>query len=497
MRWTWTAVVGTAVVCLPAVALAGDWPQFRGPGGTGVAADAPAPAEWAADKNVRWKVTVPGYAWSSPIVWGDKVFVTTAVSDKQSKPRAMGFGGGGGGPGGGGFRPGGPGGGPPGDRPMPPPGGGGPGGGGFRPGGGPGGGGGFGPGRMGSGGPPPDAVYRWELVCLDRATGNVLWKQTAAERKPAIPANMGNTFASETPLTDGERVYAYFGTTGLLACFDLAGKPLWSKDLGAHKMMAGWGTGSSPALADGRLFVQCDNEEKSFLAAFDAKTGNELWRADRDEKSSWGTPFVWRTKGRTEIVALGNRVRSYDPAGGKVLWELAAGGQFNASPTADEELLYFGTSGPMSNGPLYAIRAGAAGDLSLKSGETSNAGVAWYRSGAGPRMASPLLYQGRLYVLGQGILGCYDAKTGKPAYEKERLPRAKGFTASPWAADGKLFCLDEDGQTFVVQAGPEFKLLGTNKLDSEMFWASPALAGGDLFVRGLDHVYCIAPATPK
>jgi outer membrane protein assembly factor BamB len=340
---------------------------------------------------------------------------------------------------------------------------------------------------------PPDAVYRWEVYCLDRSEGKILWHSLAAEKKPTIPIHPTNTYASETPVTDGERVYAYFGMTGLY-CFDFAGRQVWSKDLGSYKMMFGFGTGSSPALDGGRLFLQCDNEEKSFLVALDKKTGKELWRADRSEKSSWGTPFVWRTKGRTEVVACGGSgAKSYDPATGKMLWELSGlRGGFNATPVAGDEMLYLGAGGPMGNSPLYAVRAGASGDITLKDGARSNDGVAWMRTGAGPGIASPLVYGDYLYVLDQrgGMVSCYGAKTGKPAYQRQRVAGAKGFTASPWGNGGKVYCLDEDGQTFVLKAGPEFKLLGKNKID-EMCWATPALSGGALFLRGLDHLYCL------
>ncbi len=485
MKRLWTLPLCVGLACLPAAARAGDWPQFRGPGGAGVAAETGLPAAWGADKNIQWKIKVPGVAWSSPITWGDKVFVTTAVSDKQQKP-ARGFGGG--------RRPR-----PDGANPQ-------------RPRGGRGGRGGFGGNRQ-----PPDALYRWEVYCLNRADGKVVWKQLAVERKPTIPTHGTNTYASETPVTDGERVYAYFGMTGVF-CFDArTGKPLWKKDLGSYRMMAGWGTGSSPALEGDRLFIQCDNDEKSFLVALDKKTGNELWRVDRKDRSSWSTPLVWRNSKRTELVCSGSqRTRSYDPATGKVLWELGGmTGAPSATPVADGDLLFCGGGrggfggfggggfgGPRGGGrggrggfggsTLFAIKAGASGDLTLKEGETANAGIAWSRPKAGPSMASPVVYKGYLYVLEQrgGLLSCYEAKTGKPAYSKERLPQAGGFTSSPWAYDGKVFCLADDGTTFVVKAGPKFEVLGKNKLD-EMFWSSPAAAGGNLLLRGVDYLYCI------
>jgi outer membrane protein assembly factor BamB len=475
-KWILSGLLTAA--CVTVAAQAGDWPQFRGPNGTGISEETQLPSEWSTTKNVAWKAKLPGYGWSSPIIWGDKVFVTTAVSDKQTKPRSFG----GFGPGRG-FRPGG--GAPEGkqdskdkkdskqpERPRRPPGG-------FD--------------RMGRNAKPPDAVYRWEVYCLNRADGKVLWHQTAHEGKPTIPAQMGNTYASETPVTDGERLYAYFGMTGVF-CFDLDGKQLWKKNLGSFRMAMGWGTGSSPALDGDRLFIQCDNEEKSFLVALNKKTGDELWRVDRPEKSSWSTPFVWRTKKRTEVVACGGKhLRSYDVATGKVLWEMGdLEGQANATPVAGDELLFLGVGGMRGNRPLVAVKAGASGDITLKDGQESNAGVAWYRKQAGPSMASPLVHDGYLYVLEQrgGMLSCYNAKTGEPAYKRERLPEARGFTSSPWAYDGKIFCLADDGKTFVIQAGATFKLLGSNSIN-EMCWSSPAAARGALFLRGVDHLYCI------
>jgi outer membrane protein assembly factor BamB len=470
---------------------AADWTQFRGPAQAGVASGSAAPSEWSAEKNIAWQVEVPGAAWSQPIVLGDKVFLTTAITENQQKPRVGGRGGGGfGGPGGGPGRggPGQPGGGPPGGGP----GGGRPGG--FGGGGRPGGPGGFGGGGFGGrGAAPPDATYTWKVLCLDRKTGETLWEQVAKEAKPTIATHSTNTFASETPVTDGERVYAYFGMTGLF-CYDTDGKLIWKKDLGTYPMMMGWGTGSSPVLEGDRLFILCDNEEKSFLVALDKKTGDELWRVARDAKSNWCTPLVWKNKLRTELVVSGNTTRSYDPATGKVLWEMA--GQRDgarSTPTADENLLFVGTGGGMGGaGPLVAIRAGASGDITLASGETSSEHVAWSIDRSGPTMASPLLVDGCLYVVTDrgGICKCYDAATGKLHYE-ERVPGATGFTSSPWTAGGKVFCLDQSGTTFVLATGPEFKLLGQNRLDDQ-FWSSAAVADNSLLLRGVNRLYCIA-----
>jgi outer membrane protein assembly factor BamB len=542
-RWSFTIAI--SAVCLPALAVAGDWTQFRGPDGSAVSEDKGLPSEWAADQNIQWKVKLPGYGWSCPVILGDKVFLTTAVTDRQQRSNG---GPGGGGPGGAGGPGGGRGGiGGPGSR--------GPGG---EPGQilpepvkdrlkltdeqkkqiedlqkdadgqldklltddqkrqlkdmrdnpGRGGAGGFG-GRGGFG-RTPSAAYKFEVLCLDRKTGETIWNKTAAERKPGISANPSNGYATETPITDGERVYAYFGAIGVVFAFDLDGKPVWSTEIGAHPIMHG--TASSPVLADGRLFIQCDNDEKSFLVALDAKNGKELWRTPRTERTTWSTPLVWKNKERTEIVCVGSpRVRSYDPATGKQLWELnGINGQIKASPIADGERLYVGSGGgPGAGGfgggrggaggarPLFAVKAGASGDITLKDSAKSNDGIAWYLPNAGPSTASPLVYHGHLYITEErgGLVCCYDAKTGKQIY-KERLSGARGFTSSPWAYDAKIFFLDDEGTTHVIQAGPEFKVLATNAL-GEMCWSSPAAGGGALLLRTVDHLYCIKEKTAE
>jgi outer membrane protein assembly factor BamB len=410
-------------------------------------------------------------------VIGDKVIVTTADSPKQKRPTS-GFGGGGGGFGMGG------------------------------------GGGGFPKGGLG-GGKAPDDAYKFQVVCLNAADGNVIWKETATEQKPTTPKFPSNSYASETPVSDGERIYAYFGMTGVF-CYDLAGKQLWKADIGSYPMAMGFGTGSSPALVDGKLIIQCDNDRESFLIALNTKDGKEAWRTKRSERTGYSSPFIWKTKNRTEIICVGAKLRSYNPADGKQLWEL--GGltpQPKATPVATEEILYVGTGGggggfgmggggPKGGGPkggiggpgggakpLFAVKAGASGDISLKSGEKSNDYVLWHLPQAGPSTSSPLLHKDLLYILEErgGILACYDAKAGKQHY-KERINGARGFTSSPWLADGKVYCLDDSGTTHVVQSGKDFKLVGSNSLGG-MCWATPAAAGGSLFLRTAEHVYCI------
>lgn len=495
LRWgcVWCGLVG-----LGAVARGADWPQFRGPAGDGLPTAERLPVEWSETEHVAWKVDLPGVAWSQPIVLGERIYLTTAVSENQPRP-APGMGGRGGNRGrdrGEGAAPQGappatnaPAGdagtaGPPaaeapsgtGEAAAPEP----------AP----------GPrGPRGRGQQPPDQVYRWLVECRDLATGQVVWERQAHEGRPTIPTHRTNTYASETPVTDGERLYAYFGMTGLY-CFDLEGEPLWSKQLGSFPMMLGWGTGSSPLVADGRLFVQCDNEQTSFLLALEAKTGAELWRVERPEKSNWSTPYLWKHPARTElVVAGGGKMRGYDPADGRVLWELGElKGRSASTPVGTAELLFLGVGGGMAGpGPLLAVKSGAAGDITLAAGETTNAHVAWSRPRSGPAMASPLVYQGCLYVLDQrgGIVACHDAATGEEHY-RQRLEGAKGFTSSPWAHAGRVFCLDEEGQTFVLAAGPQLEVLGINKLD-DMFWSSVAVAGDKLLLRGLEYLYCLTP----
>jgi outer membrane protein assembly factor BamB len=471
--WIATALF---TACLNGSGRADNWPQFRGSSSSGLSSEKELPVEWDADKNVQWKVKIPGHGWSSPVVWGDKIFVTSAGSDQEPEAR------------GGGGRPG-------------------------------------GPGRGGRGGRaevPPNFVYRWEVYCLDAATGKVVWKQLAREGKPRIAKQESNTYASETPVTDGERIYAYFGMHGVY-CYDLAGKEIWNKDLGAYPTQMGQGTASSPVLDGTRLFLQVDNEEKSFLVALDCKTGDELWRVSRSERTTHSSPIIWKNKQRTELITNNRTVRSYDPQTGKLLWELAGGGG-NASPVGDEEHLYVGGGGgpggfggpgrgrggpPDGGGPpggfggpggrggagggtLFAVKAGASGNITPKDGEQTSPGIAWSQSKAAPSAPSPLVFQGFVYILEQnnGMVSCYDARSGKPAYKRERLPGARTFWASPWAFDGKIFCLDDSGTTHVIQAGPEFKVLSKNKLNDQC-WATPALAKGAVIVRGVDSLYCI------
>ena len=425
----------------PCSALAQDaWPQFRGPA-AGVAEDAALPDTWTTTANVAWKLDIPGRGWSSPVVAGDRIFLTSVIAAQPEEPPKKGlyFGG---------------------NREA----------------------------------PPPDD-HRWMVYCVDWKTGKLLWEREV-HRGKAPARHLKNSYASETPVTDGERVYAYFGSVGVF-CFDRDGKPLWSQPLGPFRMRYGWGAASSPVLHQGRLYIVNDNEDQSFLEALDAKTGKQIWRVARDEGSNWATPFIWESGKRTEIVTAGtNRVRAYD-LDGKLLWEM--GGMSSIAiptPFAKFGLLYV-TSGYVGDQvrPIYAVRPGATGDITLKGDQTTNEFVAWYQRQGGPYNPSPLVYGDYYYTLMDfGFLTCRDARTGTEVYGKQRI-HAEGaaFTASPWAYNGKIFALSEDGDTYVIQAGPEFKVLGKNSLD-EMCLATPAVYRSSLIVRTASKLYRIEKA---
>lgn len=432
--------VACLLIVIASVANAEDWTKFRGPRGDGVVRDANLPERWGEDSNVIWKVALPGRGWSQPVTAKGKVFVTTAESEKEEKP------------------------------------------------------------RRGERGIVPDALdpqqheYRWHVLCLDAATGQVIWDRTAYEGKPRVRKHRSNTYASETPATDGELLIAYFGMTGI-SCYDFDGNRLWDKDLGAFPTQAGWGTGSSPVMHGDAVFVQCDNDKSSFLVALDKRTGDELWRKGRDEPSNWSTPYLWKNRVRTELVTTGGKkMRGHDLQTGDVLWEMNATGRTSATAVGNEELLYVDSVERFTGSPvrLVAIRAGGAGDVSLKPGENESPAVAWSVTYNTYHNTSPLLVNDCLYMLEQhtGVIRCYHARTGKLHYQ-QRLPEATGSTASPWAAGGKVFCLDEVGRTSVLESGPKFKLLATNRLDEDLFWASPAFTGDRLILRSLEHLYCI------
>jgi outer membrane protein assembly factor BamB len=333
---------------------------------------------------------------------------------------------------------------------------------------------------------------RWVLYDIDFETGEVRWEHNLHEAVPELPTHQKSTFASETPVTDGERVYIYMADIGMYAV-DFSGERVWSVDFDWLPRRE-WGAASSPVLYDGRLFVVNDSEEESWVAGFDAATGDELWRTDRDEGSNWSTPFVWKNELRTELVTTGrNGVRSYT-LDGELLWQLSGMSTLVIpTPFSDHGLLYI-NSGYVSDAerPVYAIRPGAGGDITLPEGTTSNDYVVWSHPQLGSYNPSSLVYGDVHYtLLDRGILMAYDARTGREVYPRQRITAGTLFTASPWAYNGKIFVLSEDGDTFVIQAGPDFSVVGRNSLD-EMALSTPAVARDSLIIRTATKLYRIA-----
>ena len=447
------AIVPSVILLLASSTLARaegtqDWTRFRGPTAMGVAEDDPRlPDRWSKTENVRWVTEVPGWGWSCPIVSGEKVFLTAVVNEKEYEKPQKGL---------------------------------------YN-----------GMGRA----KPPEGVHRWMVYCLDLDSGRILWKHEAHQGQPQIPRHPKSTYASETPVTDGRRVYALFGDVGLY-CYDFQGKQLWSHRIEPKKSLMNYGAAASPVICGDLVIMVYDNQEDRYIAAFDARTGEQRWRTARpaqtarDRRSTWATPFVWENDQRTEIVTSDYRgIRSYD-LGGNLLWKLE-GPTSNLvipSPFAAHGMVYV-TSGYVGDReqPVYAIRPGAKGETSVDEDPAEHPQVAWFQPKAGPYNTSPIVYGDYYYtLLDRGFMSCHDARTGEEVYAKTRFPEGASFTSSPWAYNGKVFCLSEDGDTYVVQAGPEFKVVGANRLD-ELCLASPAVADGKLLLRTASRLYCIAP----
>ena len=341
---------------------------------------------------------------------------------------------------------------------------------------------------------PSRDLHHWKVLCLELDTGQVIWERIVHQGVPESSIHLKNTYASETPVTDGQRVFAYFGNVGVF-CLDTNGELVWKRSWGAFPTNSGWGTGASPTLDGDCLYIVNDNEKSSFIASLDTQTGDENWRIEREDRSNWATPFVWRTPVRIEIVVSGTgNVVSYDP-NGQQLWRLDEMSH-NAIPTpfTAHGLLYV-TSGHVlgAKKPLVAVRPGAQGNITPTEDSTGNEYIAWRQKSAAPYNPSPLVYGDYIYVLlDAGMFACYDARTGEVVYTKQRLPNGRAFTASPWAYRDQVFCLSEFGDTFVIQAGPDFKILRTNRLDEEaMCLATPAIVGDKLLIRTATDLYCL------
>jgi outer membrane protein assembly factor BamB len=444
------------------------WPQFRGPAANPISSEARLEGKWGKAENVEWAADIPGRGWSSPIVSGDRIFVTTAITEGASKPPQIGteysneyiaelekqglteeqvlqkvnerdfeF--------------------------------------------------------------PKDVTLRYFLYCLDLKSGKLAWKQEFNAGHPPGGRHRKNSFVSETPVTDGKAVFVYVANLGLYA-FDLKGKALWTAPQEAMPVYMDFGTGSSPVLAGDLLIIVNDNEKRPYIAAYDKRTGKEVWKKDRDvgvkgpptNRSGWATPYVWRHANQTEIVTVGpGKAISYDLTG-KEMWTMSGmSGSAIPMPFSYDGLLYLNGGRGRA---LYAIRPGAAGDISLKTGETTNQFVAWCDPRGGTYLPTSVAYNGALYSLTEtGILSRYDAKTGKLTYKNRISPDANAFTASPWAYNGKVFFLSEEGQTYVVSAGEKFELQNTNVLE-DFSLATPAIAGDRLLLRTEHKLYSIRRA---
>jgi outer membrane protein assembly factor BamB len=411
---------------------ASEWPMWRGPLGTGVAPAANPPLEWSETKNVTWKVEIPGRGSSSPVIWDDRVFLLTAIpaglpAAEAHKPR---------------------------------------------------------------GGIAPRVAHQFKVLALNRADGKVIWERTAREEVPHEASHQDNgTWASASAVTDGQHVIASFESRGVY-CYDMNGTLVWEKDLGDKRMRNEFGEGSTPALHGNTLVVVWDHyvPGESFVVALDKRTGKELWRVKRDEIDTWATPAIVQEGGRTHVIVPGmNRLRSYDLATGAVLWE-TAGLTMNPipSPVAGDGMV-FATSGFRGNS-LKAIRlAGASGDI------TKTGHVVWTLDRDTPYVPSPLLYDGILYILktNNGLLSAFEAKSGKPYFQVQRLEKAANVFASPVGAAGRVYVPGRDGTTVVLKHGPTLEILAENTLD-DGFDASPALVDREIYLRGYRYLYRIS-----
>lgn len=430
---------------LPAAATSeGSWPSFRGPSASGVAEGQGLPDHWNGEsgENILWRTRIPGLAHSSPIVWGDRLFVATAVSSRGDAT--------------------------------------------FR------------PGLYGDGDASEDrSEHEWVLYALDKRSGAVLWDRVAYEGPPVDKRHIKSTYASATPATDGRIVVVSFGSQGIHA-YDVEGRFRWKVDVGRLDLGAydiptfEWGPASSPIIWRGAVFVQCDTQADSFVLALDVETGETLWKADRDELPSWGTPAVYEGEAGSELVTNApNFIRGYDPETGRELWRLGGSSKITAPTPVYANDLIVVASGRRPEQPIFVVRAGSRGDLTLAEGEASSEAVAWSLTRRGPYMPTPLIYDGILYVLANnGIFDAYELASGVEIY-RERIPHlGSGFSASPIAADGKIYLSNEDGEMIVVKAGRDFEHLATNSM-GELLMATPALSEGVMYVRAVNHLLAV------
>lgn len=422
------------LLLIPALAAADDdWFRWRGPNNDGMARGE-APLRWSDSENIAWRVPIPGRGHSSPVIWGDKIFLTTAVPAGSTEETAEST------------------------RPR----------------------------RGPGGGAGAGVEHKFIVMALDRQTGQTVWERVARVATPHEGYHQRyGSFASNTPVTDGEHLYAFFGSRGLY-CYDLAGQLIWEKQFPPMRMRLGFGEGVATVLDGNSLFLKFDQEGDSYLLALDKRTGKELWRVERDEASSWSPPFVVTHEGRKQlIVSASNKVCSYDPATGNIIWECAGlGSNVIPAPVTANGLVYVMSGHRSPN--LMAIRLGREGDL------TGTDAVVWTNRRGNSYTASPVLHENKLYFLtDSGMMSSLNALTGEPYYLQQRLPGPYNFKASPVGANGKLYLASEEGDVIVVEMGEEFEVLAVNKMADQSFIASPAIAGGSLYLRSREALYCI------
>ena len=419
------------------------WPSFRGANAAGVADGQGAVTEWnaAGSTNVRWRTPIPGLATSSPIVWGDRVIVATASSDDDTSFRT---------------------------------------------------------GLYGDVKPVESLpIHSYRVYALDRASGRIVWQQEAFKGVPKTRRHTKSSHANATPVTDGRHIVVVFGSIGLMSCYEMDGRPVWTKEIGVIDSgwfldpSYQWGHSSSPIIYKSSVILQADQSRGSFVGAFDLATGRELWRTSRgDEVSTWATPTVLSGPNGDELVTNGTTVRGYDPATGTLLWTLTPNSEIAIGTPVVYQDLAIVTAGYPPVRPVYAVRAGARGDISLPPGKTASEAIAWSHDRDGTYISSPIVYRDQLYTLNQnGILTAYDAKSGERLY-RARVGGGGAFSASPVAADGKLYLASEDGDVFVIRAGREYVELAKNPMN-EVIMASPAISDGLIIVRTLGHVWGI------
>ena len=430
-------------LCLTIAAHAQNWPTFRGPNGSGIADARPLPVSWDSEKsiNILWKTAVPGLGHSSPAIWGERIFLTAAIS---SAPKAD-----------------------------------------------------HNPKDAGIDPANDTSVHEWRVYSLDKQSGAIVWSQTAHKGVPKVKRHVKASQANATPVTNGRVVSVSFGSEGLYT-YDMDGKLLWKQDLGildpgyAGQPELSWGFASSPIIHENLVILQCDRQKDSFIVAFNIADGKQVWRTDRDELPSWSTPVIYQGKTRTELVTSGSTYyRGYDPMTGKELWRLRDGSEVKVpSPVVANDLFYLSGGNPRGR-EFYVVRPNGNGDISPPADAESTRHVAWRKAKGSPYTPTPIVYEGHLYICNDnGVLTAYNALTGELVYQQRIGTTNSTFSASPIASAGRLYFSSEDGEVFVIKAGPTYELLSVNRM-GEPLMATPAASDGIIVMRGQNHLFAV------